>query len=250
MFKFCDGVACLTTAETTGATKGQGPSLYPTFPTSPPLVAPSHSQAPPVAFADPSRPDVATRRSPTRPEPPLHPRDAFVYARVAPPSRCSATTTLLYAHNPVHGVALHGARRVPMRHRQRARRVLPHSAWRTRSLSLPGTRDPSGTYCTDAATKLSDRVRRQCFRYVEKYFESGESWSYNKYGLFKCTHSRPCPEQFPHKRGPLVLSALALRRASTPMPLPPAFYPPPPSPTLLTSAGVDNSKTDDEKRPT
>ncbi|KAJ7724642.1 hypothetical protein B0H16DRAFT_1232337, partial [Mycena metata] len=69
----------------------------------------------------------------------------------------------------------------------------------------------------DAATKLSDRVRRRCFNCCTtdtitwrwsnlspgKYFlPFTDCWMCNKCGLFERTHSRPRPEQFPHKRAP------------------------------------------------
>ncbi|KAJ7362795.1 hypothetical protein DFH08DRAFT_638754, partial [Mycena albidolilacea] len=62
----------------------------------------------------------------------------------------------------------------------------------------------------DAATKLSDRVRIRCFNCCTM---DTSTWRRsnsrpgkvlcNKCGLFERTHSRPRPEQFPHKRSPL-----------------------------------------------
>ncbi|KAJ7447453.1 hypothetical protein FB451DRAFT_943550, partial [Mycena latifolia] len=62
----------------------------------------------------------------------------------------------------------------------------------------------------DAAMKLSDRVRRRCFNccttdtstWRRSNLSPGKVLC-NKCGLFERTHSRPRPEQFPHKRGPL-----------------------------------------------
>ncbi|KAJ6474904.1 hypothetical protein C8R45DRAFT_834773, partial [Mycena sanguinolenta] len=62
----------------------------------------------------------------------------------------------------------------------------------------------------DAATKLSDRVRRRCFNccttdtstWRRSNLSPGKVLC-NKCGLFERTHQRPRPEQFPHKRGPL-----------------------------------------------
>ncbi|KAJ7734416.1 hypothetical protein B0H16DRAFT_1225350, partial [Mycena metata] len=63
----------------------------------------------------------------------------------------------------------------------------------------------------NAATKLSDRVRRWCFN-VSGQFDSNISppkthpslrCLCNKCGLFERMHSRPRPELSPHKRGPL-----------------------------------------------
>ncbi|KAJ7775465.1 hypothetical protein B0H16DRAFT_1756840 [Mycena metata] len=67
----------------------------------------------------------------------------------------------------------------------------------------------------DAATKLSDRVRRRCFNccttetstWRRSNLSPGKVLC-NKCGLFERTHSRPRPEQFPHKRGPLAASTL------------------------------------------
>ncbi|KAG5642815.1 hypothetical protein DXG03_002074 [Asterophora parasitica] len=57
-----------------------------------------------------------------------------------------------------------------------------------------GNQHAHAVFTDDAATKLSDRLCNKC-------------------GLFERTHSRPRPEQFPHKRGPLSSSTL---RARTP----------------------------------
>jgi len=73
-------------------------------------------------------------------------------------------------------------------------------------------------YTDDAATKLSDRVRRRCFNccttdtstWRRSNLSPGKVLC-NKCGLFERTHSRPRPEQFPHKRGPLASSALRSR---------------------------------------
>ncbi|KAJ7881855.1 hypothetical protein B0H13DRAFT_1576011, partial [Mycena leptocephala] len=62
----------------------------------------------------------------------------------------------------------------------------------------------------DATTQLSDHVRRRCFNCcmtnMSTWRRSNLSPAQvlcNKCGLFECTHSCPCPEQLPHKRGPL-----------------------------------------------
>ncbi|KAJ7598132.1 hypothetical protein C8J56DRAFT_769335 [Mycena floridula] len=73
-------------------------------------------------------------------------------------------------------------------------------------------------YTEDAATKLSDRVRRRCFNccttdtstWRRSNLNPGKVLC-NKCGLFERTHSRPRPEQFPHKRGPLAASTLRSR---------------------------------------
>ncbi|KIK54218.1 hypothetical protein GYMLUDRAFT_48883 [Collybiopsis luxurians FD-317 M1] len=87
-------------------------------------------------------------------------------------------------------------------------------------------------YTEDAATKLSDRVRRRCFNccttdtstWRRSNLSPGKVLC-NKCGLFERTHSRPRPEQFPHKRGPLANSAL--RSRSPPSQPSPHTLPPP-----------------------
>ncbi|KAJ3756401.1 hypothetical protein EV360DRAFT_19802, partial [Lentinula raphanica] len=81
-------------------------------------------------------------------------------------------------------------------------------------------------YTEDAATKLSDRVRRRCFNccttdtstWRRSNLSPGKVLC-NKCGLFERTHSRPRPEQFPHKRGPLAVSNLR-SRSPAPHPIP------------------------------
>ncbi|TCD63225.1 hypothetical protein EIP91_005838 [Steccherinum ochraceum] len=70
----------------------------------------------------------------------------------------------------------------------------------------------------DAATKLSDRVRRKCYNCRTTDTSTWRRSSLtpgkvlcNKCGLFERTHSRPRPEQFPHKRGPIVTSSFKSR---------------------------------------
>ncbi|KAJ7447645.1 hypothetical protein FB451DRAFT_1147865 [Mycena latifolia] len=96
-------------------------------------------------------------------------------------------------------------------------------------------------YTDDAATKLSDRVRRRCFNcstmdtstWRRSNLSPGKVLC-NKCGLFERTHSRPRPEQFPHKRGQLASSTLSSR--SPPQPTyqqsrydPPSASAPPPA---------------------
>lgn len=77
-------------------------------------------------------------------------------------------------------------------------------------------------FTEDAATKLSDRVRRRCFNcctsdtstWRRSNLSPGKVLC-NKCGLFERTHSRPRPEQFPHKRGPLASSVLHSRSPPT-----------------------------------
>ncbi|KAJ7176128.1 hypothetical protein C8R43DRAFT_975056 [Mycena crocata] len=85
----------------------------------------------------------------------------------------------------------------------------------------PSTQPPSSVeivHTDDAATKLSDRVRRRCFNccttdtstWRRSNLSPGKVLC-NKCGLFERTHSRPRPDQFPHKRGPLASANLGSR---------------------------------------
>lgn len=94
----------------------------------------------------------------------------------------------------------------------------------------------------DAATKLSDRVRRKCYNcrttdtstWRRSSLTPGKvvspllgyvpvTWSHfscfqlcNKCGLYERTHSKSRPEQFPHKRGPIVTSTFKSARTTPP----------------------------------
>ncbi|GJF00648.1 hypothetical protein PsYK624_169440 [Phanerochaete sordida] len=94
----------------------------------------------------------------------------------------------------------------------------------------------------DAATKLNDRVRRKCYNCRTTDTSTWRRSSLtpgkvlcNKCGLFERTHSRPRPEQFPHKRGPIVTGSFKSSRSPPPQsrlppmqhhmaPLPPHHY--------------------------
>ncbi|KAI0083155.1 hypothetical protein BDY19DRAFT_900722, partial [Irpex rosettiformis] len=76
--------------------------------------------------------------------------------------------------------------------------------------TLARTQPPYIVHTDDAATKLNDRVRRKCFNCRTTDTSTWRRSSLtpgkvlcNKCGLFERTHSRPRPEQFPHKRGPI-----------------------------------------------
>lgn len=100
-----------------------------------------------------------------------------------------------------------------------------HNAYPPTGYPMPGHPPTQIVYTEDAATKLSDRVRRRCFNccttdtstWRRSNLSPGKVLC-NKCGLFERTHSRPRPEQFPHKRGPLATSAL---RSRSPQSLPP-----------------------------
>ncbi|TBU45267.1 hypothetical protein BD309DRAFT_989647 [Dichomitus squalens] len=77
----------------------------------------------------------------------------------------------------------------------------------------------------DASTKLSDRVRRKCYNCRTTDTSTWRRSSLtpgkvlcNKCGLFERTHSRPRPEQFPHKRGPVVNVQFKQHRNTPPPP--------------------------------
>ncbi|KAG6335521.1 hypothetical protein ID866_3575 [Astraeus odoratus] len=103
---------------------------------------------------------------------------------------------------------------------------LPHSSIGTRdpaslSYPLPGQNHYAVGYTDDAATKLSDRVRRRCFNccttdtstWRRSNLSPGKVLC-NKCGLFERTHGRSRPDQFPHRRGPLTTGTLM--RSKTP----------------------------------
>ncbi|KAK7044009.1 hypothetical protein VNI00_008179 [Paramarasmius palmivorus] len=93
---------------------------------------------------------------------------------------------------------------------------------------IPGHPAQAIVYTEDAATKLSDRVRRRCFNccttdtstWRRSNLSPGKVLC-NKCGLFERTHSRPRPDQFPHKRGPLATSALGRSERSPSDSMPP-----------------------------
>ncbi|KAJ4002125.1 hypothetical protein F5050DRAFT_809525 [Lentinula boryana] len=78
-------------------------------------------------------------------------------------------------------------------------------------------------YTEDAATKVTDRIRRRCYNC---YTSDTSTWRRsnlavgkvlcNKCGLFERTHSRPRPEQFPHKRTSLGGEGEGVQSPSSP----------------------------------
>jgi len=109
---------------------------------------------------------------------------------------------------------------------------------------LPGQTNVSVVHTDDASTKLSDRVRRRCFNcrttdtstWRRSNLSPGKVLC-NKCGLFERTHSRPRPEQFPHKRGPLSTSTLGSRTPPSNQlpPITPSYHYNQPSIAPLTS---------------
>ncbi|KAJ7616958.1 hypothetical protein DFH06DRAFT_1238229 [Mycena polygramma] len=95
---------------------------------------------------------------------------------------------------------------------------------------LPGTMlttPQGGGGGAGPAMQLSDRVRRRCFNccttdtstWRRSTLSPGKVLC-NKCGLFERTHSRPRPEQFPHKRGPLASSTSRSRSPTQAQPHP------------------------------
>ncbi|KAF7973881.1 hypothetical protein HWV62_14006 [Athelia sp. TMB] len=76
---------------------------------------------------------------------------------------------------------------------------------------MPTQNYPPIVHTTDATTKLNDRVRRRCFNccttdtstWRRSNLSPGKVLC-NKCGLFERTHSRPRPDQFPHRRGSMA----------------------------------------------
>ncbi|KAK0488442.1 hypothetical protein IW261DRAFT_350097 [Armillaria novae-zelandiae] len=199
-------------------------------PSPPPIAAITHSPSPSVSSLD--RSSVSTppaRRSPPHgsmqyyhhPESsvyqpsrlhPMHyppPRDTGYYSTHAFEPRRYEPSDTYHNHLPMPNIPTLNPVREPF--------ALPYP--------IPGGTSVSIMYTEDAATKLSDRVRRRCFNccttdtstWRRSNLSPGKVLC-NKCGLFERTHSRPRPEQFPHKRGPLASSAL---RSRSPAPLPP-----------------------------
>ncbi|KAG8214968.1 hypothetical protein J3R82DRAFT_8364 [Butyriboletus roseoflavus] len=110
---------------------------------------------------------------------------------------------------------------------------LSHASTGTRESSslsypLPGQNHYTIGYTDDAATKLSDRVRRRCFNccttdtstWRRSNLSPGKVLC-NKCGLFERTHGRSRPDQFPHRRGPLATSMTRPRTPPQSTQLPP-----------------------------
>ncbi|KAG2102571.1 uncharacterized protein F5147DRAFT_746825 [Suillus discolor] len=94
--------------------------------------------------------------------------------------------------------------------------------------TLPGQSYHAIGYTDDAATKLSDRVRRRCFNccttdtstWRRSNLNPGKVLC-NKCGLFERTHGRSRPDQFPHRRGALATTAMRPRTPPQTTHLPP-----------------------------
>ncbi|KAF8883478.1 hypothetical protein CPB84DRAFT_1850940 [Gymnopilus junonius] len=99
--------------------------------------------------------------------------------------------------------------------RSPTRPPLQHMNDYNRQYPIPNQPPVTIVHTDDAATKLTDGIRRRCFNccttdtstWRRSNLSPGKVLC-NKCGLFERTHSRPRPDQFPHKRGPLAVSAL------------------------------------------
>jgi len=108
-----------------------------------------------------------------------------------------------------------------------------HAPYPTGSHVAPPGQATYIIYTDDAATKLSDRVRRKCYNCRTTDTSTWRRSSLtpgkvlcNKCGLFERTHSRPRPDQFPHKRGPIVTSTFKSSRTPPPGSSPAGRLPP------------------------
>ncbi|KAH7885693.1 hypothetical protein F5I97DRAFT_1136553 [Phlebopus sp. FC_14] len=217
-------------------------------PTPPPIATLSHSPSLSVSSLDRSSP--APRRSSTDPHAaysdPYYSQHDHVARQPRPtythdPVRDSGRSSYAYrpatehrystdSSHPYHLSSAYTTTSPALSHTSPARE--------TGSLSypLPGQSHYSIGYTDDAATKLSDRVRRRCFNccttdtstWRRSNLSPGKVLC-NKCGLFERTHGRSRPDQFPHRRGPLATS---MARPRTP---------PPPQPPASSSSSSSSS---------
>ncbi|EKM50348.1 uncharacterized protein PHACADRAFT_166850 [Phanerochaete carnosa HHB-10118-sp] len=200
----------------------RGPYDHPnTHPSPPPIAAIHNSPAPSqaseqVASPSPPVPQQAYYQGPPPPNgPPMH--QAYPYP---PHARYPADPAVQMP--PGYPPSSHYA--PPVGH------VSTRSIQPIHVSSQPVFEQPSYIVHTDdAATKLNDRVRRKCYNCRTTDTSTWRRSSLtpgkvlcNKCGLFERTHSRPRPEQFPHKRGPIVTSTFKSSRS----PPPPSRLPP------------------------
>ncbi|KAF8074499.1 hypothetical protein FPV67DRAFT_583884 [Lyophyllum atratum] len=217
---------------------------------SPPLHNQTMPGPPPHLYASPYPPDPALLNRHFRPEH-QHLHHGYMYAPPPPPPPHHPMDQRPYDPQPQQdGSPYHGSAALPphmvptmrtdQHQHQHHHYGPPPPQHQGHGHAYPGQPGLSIVHTDDAATKLSDRVRRRCFNccttdtstWRRSNLSPGKVLC-NKCGLFERTHSRPRPEQFPHKRGPLSTSTL---RARTPPqtqlpPMSPGFHythPPPP----------------------
>ncbi|KAJ7758699.1 hypothetical protein B0H16DRAFT_1535379 [Mycena metata] len=189
----------------------------------PPITTLPGSPSPPDRSAVSTPP--AQQQQQQQPPPPPHHYATYDMQRYPPGTYMYAPPPPQYAHPHPHD-----QRYDPQQQPQYAHAPQPYPGGYI-PYPLPGTvlGAPTGApgapasaipvvHTDDAATKLSDRVRRRCFNccttdtstWRRSNLSPGKVLC-NKCGLFERTHSRPRPEQFPHKRGPLAASTLRAR---------------------------------------
>ncbi|TFK66673.1 hypothetical protein BDN72DRAFT_133754 [Pluteus cervinus] len=216
-------------------------------PSPPPIATLTHSPSPSLASLDRSSASTPTNRRNSPPPPPSSqgqgPPPPSLYS--SPYSQPPRTSYMYSSHpfeqprSPYHPSSAVPHLTVPS---MQSAPPPPPPANQGRdsyhhSYPIPGQATQHTILTDDAATKLSDRVRRRCFNccttdtstWRRSNLSPGKVLC-NKCGLFERTHSRPRPEQFPHKRGPLAASTL--RSRSPPVnQLPPISANPPPHPS-------------------
>ncbi|KAH7929064.1 hypothetical protein BV22DRAFT_1003550 [Leucogyrophana mollusca] len=126
------------------------------------------------------------------------------------------------------------------------------------SYPIPGQNYHAIGYTDDAATKLSDRVRRRCYNcsttdtstWRRSNLSPGKVLC-NKCGLFERTHGRSRPDQFPHRRGPLATSTMRPRTPPQSTQLPPiSTHVPPLAPYHYTHPSIAPlNSVPDSRRP-
>ncbi|KAH9941484.1 hypothetical protein B0H21DRAFT_752553 [Amylocystis lapponica] len=194
----------------------------------------SHPTPPPIATLhhSPAMSTSSLASSSISPSPPISQPPTPYYQHPAHNAPVHPASPYQYPQNPSMG-ARYGNEGIPPAHHPAAvYTTAPHIPGQVSTRSIRPTYVPSPTYpgqpsyvihTDDAATKLSDRVRRKCYNCRTTDTSTWRRSSLtpgkvlcNKCGLFERTHSRPRPEQFPHKRGPLVTATFKSSRTPPP----------------------------------
>ncbi|KAH9926290.1 uncharacterized protein BXZ73DRAFT_90960 [Epithele typhae] len=211
--------------------RSDGPAQYQfmplhSHPTPPPIATLHHSPALSASSLDSN--SISPSPPITQPSTPYyHPGPPPMSQ--APPYQYQPAGPMRYTDDPAaaYPVPSHGAPGMP------ARSIRPTIV---AAQPYPGQTNYI-IHTDDATTKLSDRVRRKCFNCRTTDTSTWRRSSLtpgkvlcNKCGLFERTHSRPRPEAFPHKRGP-VANVNQFKHRNTPphsqsISAPPASSPP------------------------
>ncbi|KAL6297929.1 hypothetical protein BKA93DRAFT_820610 [Sparassis latifolia] len=204
----------------------------------------SHPTPPPIATLhhSPAMSTSSLASSSISPSPPL-PQQGATYYSHAPQNGMGPALTYTYSPGAQLGARYGPDSMVPPTSHHTSPYGVPSHGGQVSTRSIRPTMVPSQPYpgqasyivhTDDAGTKLSDRVRRKCYNCRTTDTSTWRRSSLtpgkvlcNKCGLFERTHSRPRPDQFPHKRGPLVTATFKSSR--TP---PPAA----PSPSISSSS--------------